>query len=230
MFSSHFQMKDVLSCWRKWATKWLSFVWLPFDQMNHWPPLCCLRYVYLADERKCPTPVRDQLKKRLIARQPIVSRFIWSICGCYWGVSCCIPCGPLVGLPLQLPSLGSHPTEQRKKSWDELKIIQEISVIRECLWVETIVNPGPIPCKFRVCRLMMEAGSVGALNCLLFGWSLMPAGKTLCRSVVLSFCTFIRNFLCNRQILILIFIQHCYKKVSPQTDMMWMSMQHFFFF
>lgn len=115
--------------------------------------------------------------------------------------------------------------QEKEKSWVE--IIQEISVIRECVWVETIVNPGPIPCK--VCRLMMEAGSVGALNCLLFGWSLMPAGKTLCRSVDLSFCTFIRNFLCNRQILILIFIQHWYKKVSPQTGMMWMSMQHFFF-
>lgn len=101
--------------WGKWETKYQSFVWLPFAQMNHWPPLCCLSQIccYLA-VGKSRTPVRDQWKTHLIARQSTMAKFIWSICGCYWGVSCCTPCGPLVGLQLQLPSLGSHPEEGRK--------------------------------------------------------------------------------------------------------------------
>lgn len=131
-----------------------------------------------------------------------MTTFIWSICGCYWGASCCIPCGPLVGLPLQLPSPGSHPEEERKKnpSWNHSRKIQEVS------W-----EWGPILCL---------AGSTGVL--IAISWSLMPAGKTLCRPVVLSYCP----SYCMQQATPYFAFYLAQVQVSSHTKMMWLSIQH----
>lgn len=111
------------SCWQKWVTKYQSFFGCHLVRwITGWPSAASLRYAVISLVEESRTPVGERRKTCSIGGQSIVTKFIWSICGCCWWASCCSPGGPQAGLPLRLPSLGSHPAGgrciQRQGQWD----------------------------------------------------------------------------------------------------------------
>lgn len=118
--------KFSLSCWRKWVTKYESFFGCHLDRwITGWPSAASHRYAVISLVEESRTPVGERRKMCSIGGQSIVTKFIWSICGCCWWASCCSPGGPRAGLPLRLPSLGSHPAGgggerriRRRGQWD----------------------------------------------------------------------------------------------------------------
>jgi len=102
------EVSIVGACWMRWTAAYQSlFKWITSSSSMH------CSYVWSWSWVK-KHPWTSQRQNYQAAVGMIGTQLSKPVCGCYWGVSCCIPCGPQEGLPLQLLLLDSHPVEESK--------------------------------------------------------------------------------------------------------------------